>query len=50
MKIRIIQHESWLDGGDYIIWANKNRHELLWTKVFNYEEVPLEVDADMLLV
>ena len=50
MKIRIIQHERWLDGGAYIIWANKNKHELLWTKVFNYEEVPSEVDADMLLV
>lgn len=50
MKIRIIQHEEWLDGGEYNIWANKNNHELLWSKVFNFEEVPNEIDADMLLV
>ena len=50
MKIRIIQHAEWLNGGEYIRWAERNNHELLWTRVFNYEEVPSEIDADMLLV
>lgn len=50
MRIRVIQHAEWLNGGEYIHWARRNNHVLLWTKVFNYEEIPSEIDADMLLV
>lgn len=50
MKIRVIQQEEWLDGGEYISWAKRNNHQLLFTKCFNYDPIPNEVDADMLLV
>ena len=50
MKIRIIQHEPWLDGGEYIDWAKRNNHQLFIVKCFNHEQIPDEVDTDMLLV
>ena len=50
MKIRIIQHEPWLDGGEYIDWAKRNNHKTMFTRCFDYEKIPTEVDADMLLV
>lgn len=50
MKIRIIQHEPWIDGGEYITWAKRNNHKVMFTRVFNEEKVPAEMDADMLLI
>lgn len=50
MVIRIIQHELWLDGGEYISWANRHNYELVYTKCFEYEPIPTKVDADMLII
>lgn len=50
MKIRIIQHEPWLDGGEYVEWAKRNGHKIMLTKCFDYEKIPQQIDADMLLV
>lgn len=50
MKIRIIQHEPWLDGGEYVEWAKRNGHKIMLTKCFDYETIPQQIDADMLLV
>lgn len=50
MKIRVIQHEPWLDGGEYIEWAKRNGHKIMFTKCFDYEKIPQQIDADMLLV
>ena len=50
MKIRILQHEEWLDGAEYVSWAKRNNHVLLYTKVFNNESLPQDVDADALIV
>ena len=50
MKIRIIQHENWLDGGCIVPWAKKNNYQLVYTKLFNYEQVPEEADSDALFI
>lgn len=50
MKIRIIQNEDWLDGGSIISWANKNNHQLIYTKLYKYDEVPEIVDSDALFI
>ena len=50
MKIRVLQHEPWIDGGEYIAWAKRNNHELAYTKVYAYDEIPNDVDSDMLLI
>ena len=50
MKIRVIQQEEWLDGGEYISWAKRNNYQVLFTRCFSFDPIPNEVDADMLLV
>ena len=50
MRIRIIQHEDWIDGGCLVPWAHKNNYELVYTKLFNYEQVPVDIDADALFI
>ena len=50
MIIRVIQQVEWVDGGEYISWAKRNGHTLLYTKCYEYEPIPTHVDADMLLV
>ena len=50
MRIRFIQNEDWLDGGAYVTWAKRCNHIIMFTKCYLYEEVPSEVDADMLVV
>ena len=50
MKIRLIQNESWCDGGSIKDWAKKNNHQLMYTKLYKYESLPNEVDTDFLIV
>lgn len=50
MRIRIIQFEEWVDGGCIIPWANKHHYELVVTKLFKYESLPIEIDSDALFI
>lgn len=50
MKIRVIQFETWCDGGHLISWASKRKHELRYTRLFNYEDLPQDIDSDALFV
>ena len=50
MRIRIIQFEDWVDGGYLKTWAKEKGHELRYTKLFNYEELPNDIDSDALIV
>lgn len=50
MRIRIIQFEDWVDGGYIITWAKEKGHELRYTKLFNCEELPNDIDSDALIV
>ena len=50
MKFRLIQNEDWCDGGAIKDWAAKNNHQLVYTKLYKYEAVPNEIDADALIV
>ena len=50
MKIRFIQQDPWVEGGEYLRWAVRNGHDTAVTRCYLYEEVPQEVDADLLIV
>lgn len=50
MRIRIIQNEDWLDGGCIVPWAKSNGHELVYTKLYKYEQVPAGIDTDALFL
>ena len=50
MKFRMIQNEHWCDGGSIKDWAKQNNHQLIYTKLYEYEAVPNEIDADGLIV
>jgi len=50
MKIRVIQFEDWVDGGYIKTWAKERNHELRYTKLFNYEEFPTDIESDALII
>ena len=50
MKFRLIQNEDWCGGGAIKDWTAKNNHQLVYTKLYKYEAVPNEIDADALIV
>ena len=50
MKIRLIQNVNWCDGGAIKDWARQNNHQLIYTKLYEYEAVPSKIDADALIV
>lgn len=50
MRIRIIQFVDWVDGGYIITWAKEKGHELRYTRLFNYEELPSDIDSDALII
>ena len=50
MKIHFIQQDPWVEAGEYITWAERNRHEVSSTKCWLYEAVPSDVDSDFLIV
>lgn len=50
MKFRLIQNEDWCDGGSIKDWAIKNNHQLVYAKLYRFETVPSDIDADALIV
>lgn len=50
MKIHIIQHDSWVEPGEYIVWADRNGYEVSYTKCWKYESFPKNADADVLII
>ena len=50
MKIHIIQHDKWVEPGEYLAWANRHGYEVTMTRDWNYEKLPDEVSADFLIV
>ena len=50
MKIHFIQHDSWIQPGEYLLWAERNSYEVSMTRCWLYESVPESDDADMLIV
>lgn len=49
MKIHIIQHNAWVQPGEYLAWAERNGHEVSITPVYRHEPLP-ENTGDMLVV
>lgn len=50
MKIHFIQQDEWVTPGEFLAWANRNGHEHTITRCWLHEEVPTDVEADMLVV
>ena len=50
MKIRFIQHSKYVNPGEYLLWANRHGYEVSFTRIYNYEKLPDQVDADMLII
>lgn len=50
MKIRFIQHSKYVDPGEYLLWANRHDYEVAFTRIYDYEKLPDNVDADMLII
>ena len=48
--ILFLQHASWINPGEYLRWANKRGFECKTIKLYEYQELPTGVDADMLIV
>ncbi|MBO4286346.1 MAG: glutamine amidotransferase [Bacilli bacterium] len=49
-KIHFLEHASWVEPGVYLSWAKKHGYDCSFTRVWNYEKIPSNVDADMLIV
>ncbi len=50
MRIHFIQHNDWVLPGEYLAWAQRNQYEVSTTRCWQYDTVPEEVDADLLVV
>lgn len=51
MTIHFIQHESFEDPGALLKWVTVGKHDVSWSKVFEYQPLPDSVDhLDMLVV
>ena len=49
MKIHVIQHDDWVEPGEYLAWAERNGHEVSYTRVWKREALPQGTE-DMLVV
>ncbi len=50
MKVHIIQHDSYVEPGEYLSWAQRKGYQVSFTRCWLSEEVPKDADADMLVV
>lgn len=50
MKVHIIQHDPYVEPGEYLSWAQRKGYQVSFTRCWMFEEVPKEADADMLVV
>ncbi len=50
MRIRFIQQDPWIAPGEYLAWAERHGYETKITRCWEFEDVPDEPDADMLVV
>ena len=49
-KILFLQHAASVGPGEYLLWAQRNGFETKFIKVYDYQPLPQNVDADMLIV
>ena len=49
-KIHFLEHASWVEPGLYLSWAEKHGYQVSFTRVWKYDEMPTNVEADMLIV
>ncbi len=50
MKVHFIQQDPWVEPGEYLSWAVRNRYACTFTRCWLHEELPQQADADLLIV
>ena len=50
MKVHFIQHDDWVEPGEYLSWAERNGYDVSFTRCWRYENPPEEVTADLLII
>lgn len=50
MKIHMIQHDLWVEPGEYLAWARRHGYPVSFTRCWQHEKLPEEVQADFLIV
>lgn len=48
--IHFIQQDPWVEPGEYLCWARRRGYKASFTKCWEHEEVPREVNSDLLVV
>ena len=48
--ILFLQHASWVAPGEYKLWADRRGFSYKFIKVYDYQQLPTQVDADMLII
>ena len=50
MNILFLQHDSWVLPGEYLAWAKRHEYRISIIKCWQYDPIPENADADMLVV
>ena len=50
MRIHFIQQDAWVKPGEYLAWADRHGCETSFTRCWQYDFVPENIEADMLVV
>ena len=50
MNIHFLQHDSWVLPGEYLAWAKQHEFRTSITKCWQYDPIPENADADMLVI
>lgn len=50
MKVHFIQQDPWVSPGEYLCWAKRRGCEVSYTRCWKYEDIPQDVEADLLIV
>ena len=50
MKVHFIQHDPWVLPGEYLAWAERHGYTVDITRCWEYEPIPKNVTADLLVV
>lgn len=50
MKVHFIQHDPWVEPGEYLNWANRRACGVSITRCWCHDPLPRKADADLLVV
>lgn len=50
IRVHILQHDDWVEPGEYLAWAERRGFPLRFTRCFALDAVPERTDAELLIV